>query len=134
MPDDKITRALSIILNKANHPILIHCNKGKVCFLFRHPCRDSFLTFATQHRTGCVVGCLRRFQGWTVPLAIEEYRKYASIKSRQRDMAKIENYSLQHCWEIAKDNDWIPTTVNLEEEMEVEPPLLVAAPAAIKAQ
>jgi tyrosine-protein phosphatase SIW14 len=28
--DEKITAALSIILNRSNHPLLIHCNKGKV--------------------------------------------------------------------------------------------------------
>ena len=40
VPDEKITAALRVILDRRNHPILIHCNKGKVrrhisvCFLF----------------------------------------------------------------------------------------------------
>ncbi|TGZ80351.1 hypothetical protein EX30DRAFT_57587 [Ascodesmis nigricans] len=119
VPDDKISVALSIIFDRANHPILIHCNKGK-------------------HRTGCVVGCLRRFQGWSVPLAIEEYRKYAGIKARSRDMAKIENYSLKQCWETAKEGGWVPTAslVQEDEEEEVETgvTLMVTAPVGIKAQ
>lgn len=32
VPLDKITEAVSIVLDRANHPILIHCNKGKVCW------------------------------------------------------------------------------------------------------
>ena len=31
--DEKITAALRIVLDRRNHPLLIHCNKGKVCFL-----------------------------------------------------------------------------------------------------
>ena len=32
---------LEIILNKANHPILVHCNKGKVSALsIQSPCRS----------------------------------------------------------------------------------------------
>lgn len=30
VPDEKITAALSVVLDRRNHPILIHCNKGKV--------------------------------------------------------------------------------------------------------
>jgi tyrosine-protein phosphatase SIW14 len=26
-----MNRALNIVLDRSNHPILIHCNKGKVC-------------------------------------------------------------------------------------------------------
>jgi hypothetical protein len=30
VPEDKISAALAALLDKRNHPILIHCNKGKV--------------------------------------------------------------------------------------------------------
>jgi predicted protein tyrosine phosphatase len=30
VPDEKITAALNIVLDRRNHPLLIHCNKGKV--------------------------------------------------------------------------------------------------------
>jgi tyrosine-protein phosphatase SIW14 len=29
--DDTISTALKIAINPANHPLLIHCNRGKVC-------------------------------------------------------------------------------------------------------
>ncbi|KAK4700940.1 hypothetical protein P7C70_g5302, partial [Phenoliferia sp. Uapishka_3] len=31
IPDEKIVAALAVIFDVRNHPILIHCNKGKVC-------------------------------------------------------------------------------------------------------
>ncbi|CAN0338469.1 unnamed protein product, partial [Scytosiphon promiscuus] len=34
--------------------MLVHCNKGK-------------------HRTGCLIGCFRRTQGWAVSSIFEEY-------------------------------------------------------------
>jgi protein tyrosine/serine phosphatase len=41
-----LQEALSALLDVRTHPILIHCNKGK-------------------HRTGCLVGCLRKVQCWS---------------------------------------------------------------------
>ncbi|VAI16698.1 unnamed protein product [Triticum turgidum subsp. durum] len=41
IPEDRIREALKVILDTRNHPVLIHCKRGK-------------------HRTGCVVGCLRK--------------------------------------------------------------------------
>ncbi|KAL4889032.1 tyrosine phosphatase family-domain-containing protein [Aspergillus ambiguus] len=61
---------LEILLNKANHPILVHCNKGK-------------------HRTGCVVACFRKLQGWHHDDVINEYLKYACPKSRVLDLEYI---------------------------------------------
>lgn len=38
VPDDKIVAALAVIMDARNHPMLIHCNKGKVCLSsFCHP-------------------------------------------------------------------------------------------------
>ena len=31
IPIDTLLETLKIILNQANYPLLIHCNKGKVC-------------------------------------------------------------------------------------------------------
>ena len=30
MSDADLDKILGILLNKANHPVLVHCNKGKV--------------------------------------------------------------------------------------------------------
>ncbi|KAG2420663.1 hypothetical protein HFD88_000276 [Aspergillus terreus] len=64
---------LEIILNKANHPILVHCNKGK-------------------HRTGCVIACFRKLQGWKHDDVINEYLKYACPKSRVLDLEYIDAF------------------------------------------
>lgn len=70
---DLITMAAKIILNPENHPILIHCNRGK-------------------HRTGCLVGVIRRLQNWSKTLIFDEYRKFAAPKERPMDLQFIELY------------------------------------------
>ncbi|KAI8867361.1 protein-tyrosine phosphatase [Ramicandelaber brevisporus] len=70
--DEKvIADALKVLLDPRNHPVLIHCNKGK-------------------HRTGCLVGCLRRMQGWALTPIFTEYRHFAGTKARSLDMQFIE--------------------------------------------
>eukprot|EP00298_Acanthocystis_sp_HF-20_P008315 c17606_g1_i1.p1 GENE.c17606_g1_i1~~c17606_g1_i1.p1 ORF type:complete len:223 (+),score=93.71 c17606_g1_i1:23-691(+) len=66
-----VSTALSHIVNTANHPILIHCNKGK-------------------HRTGCVVGCLRKIQNWSLTAIFDEYKRFAGTKGRVLDLQFIE--------------------------------------------
>ncbi|KAL7273478.1 tyrosine-protein phosphatase siw14 [Rhizina undulata] len=95
IPDEKISAALNVILDRRNHPILIHCNKGK-------------------HRTGCVVGCLRKIQAWSLAVIFDEYRRYADPKSRALDQLKIEMYDEEACWEMSKKWDWIPQTIAAE--------------------
>ena len=68
--------ALWTILDPKNHPILIHCNKGK-------------------HRTGCVVACTRKVYGWNFEDIITEYRKYAGAKARVHDESYIEHFDEQ---------------------------------------
>ncbi|RZC47395.1 hypothetical protein C5167_040349 [Papaver somniferum] len=70
---DTITEALKVILDVRNHPIMIHCRHGK-------------------HRTGCVIGCLRKMQNWCLPAVLEEYQRFAGAKARPTDMKFIENY------------------------------------------
>ncbi|KAE8146702.1 tyrosine phosphatase family-domain-containing protein [Aspergillus avenaceus] len=72
-PDHVINGILEILLDKANHPVLIHCNKGK-------------------HRTGCVVACFRKVQGWKSRDIQEEYLSYSRLKSRVADLQFIEQY------------------------------------------
>lgn len=66
-----LTIALQLILNKQNHPILIHSNKGK-------------------HRTGVLIGLMRKvLQGWCLSGIFEEYEKFAMGKS-EYDLELIE--------------------------------------------
>lgn len=61
IPPAAIVEALKQILDVRNHPLLIHCNKGK-------------------HRTGCVVGCLRKVLQWSMTSVFDEYRRFAGPK------------------------------------------------------
>ncbi|CAO2832577.1 unnamed protein product [Amaranthus hypochondriacus] len=77
IPEDVISKALRILIDVRNYPILIHCKRGK-------------------HRTGCVVGCLRRLQNWCLPSVFEEYQRFAGVKARANDMKFMERYDLLH--------------------------------------
>ncbi|KAJ1041759.1 hypothetical protein NDA14_004718 [Ustilago hordei] len=79
IPTDKITAALTTILDRRNHPILIHCNKGK-------------------HRTGCLIGCLRKLQQWSLTTIFDEYRRFSWPKSRSMDQEFIELYDERSVW------------------------------------
>jgi tyrosine-protein phosphatase SIW14 len=68
-----VHKALEYITDSRNHPIYIHCNKGK-------------------HRTGTVIGCLRKLQLWTLTSIFDEYWKFAGIKARAIDQQYIELY------------------------------------------
>ncbi|KAE8373436.1 tyrosine phosphatase family-domain-containing protein [Aspergillus bertholletiae] len=92
-PDHVINGILEILLNQANHPILIHCNKGK-------------------HRTGCVVACFRKVQGWNLRDALDEYLRYSWPKSRALDERFIEAFDATKLDEVARDSGaklWKPT-------------------------
>jgi len=75
IPDTSIIGALETILDKRNHPILVHCNAGK-------------------HRTGCLMGILRRLQGWALTPVLAEYRMYAAPKERVMDQMFIELFDV----------------------------------------
>lgn len=86
---DLITEAAKIVLNPENQPILIHCNRGK-------------------HRTGCLVGVLRRLQGWSLTIIFDEYRKFAAPKERPMDQQFIELYDETNLVKYAEENNLIP--------------------------
>nr|VDD19507.1 unnamed protein product [Brassica oleracea] len=75
MPKDRVLSALRVLVAVRNHPVLIHCKQGK-------------------HRTGCLVGCLRKVQNWCLPSVLEEYQKCAGLKWRQRDLRFIVEFDV----------------------------------------
>ncbi|KAG0151843.1 hypothetical protein CROQUDRAFT_36019 [Cronartium quercuum f. sp. fusiforme G11] len=93
IPEDKIRLALKHVLDVRNHPMLIHCNKGK-------------------HRTGCLVGCLRKLQHWSSTAIFDEYRRYAFPKSRNMDQQFIELFDLAPVWDEI-DPDFAPQWLDL---------------------
>ncbi|KAL6594383.1 hypothetical protein ACP70R_048576 [Stipagrostis hirtigluma subsp. patula] len=75
IPEDRIREALKVILDVRNHPVLIHCKRGK-------------------HRTGCVVGCLRKLQCWCLTSIFDEYQRFAAAKARVSDLRFIELFDI----------------------------------------
>lgn len=52
-----------------------------------------------QHRTGCLVGCLRKLQKWCLSSVFDEYQRFAAAKARvsdQRFMERFDTSSLKH--------------------------------------
>mmetsp|Transcript_32286 Transcript_32286/g.52162 ORF Transcript_32286/g.52162 Transcript_32286/m.52162 type:complete len:170 (-) Transcript_32286:465-974(-) len=88
IPEDRVREALVVLLDTRNHPILIHCNKGK-------------------HRTGCVVGCLRKVQNWSLTSIFDEYRRFAGSKVRILDQQFIELFNLRINFERGHKPDWL---------------------------
>lgn len=70
IPDVTMKGILNHVLDRRNYPLLVHCNQGK-------------------HRTGCVVGVMRKLAGWDVGRTVDEYRSYAEPKIREVDVEYI---------------------------------------------
>lgn len=68
-------QALVTVLQPENRPVLIHCNKGK-------------------HRTGSLVGCIRKYRGWSLSCITAEYLLFAAPKSRLEDQRFIEMFDI----------------------------------------
>ncbi|KAJ0591144.1 putative protein-tyrosine-phosphatase [Helianthus annuus] len=71
IPEITIREALQVVLDVNNHPLLIHCKRGK-------------------HRTGCLVGCLRKIERWCLTSIFEEYQRFAAAKARISDQRFME--------------------------------------------
>ncbi|KDP26865.1 hypothetical protein JCGZ_18023 [Jatropha curcas] len=75
IPEETIMNALKVLIDVRNHPVLIHCKRGK-------------------HRTGCLVGCFRKLQNWCLSSVFEEYQHFAGVKSRITDQKFIESFKV----------------------------------------
>jgi tyrosine-protein phosphatase SIW14 len=90
----EMSRALRLIMDRTNHPILIHCNKGK-------------------HRTGCTVACFRRIIGADFTTIVDEYHTYAGLKARLMDEVFFENFDLNNVMWFARQEGWVAPAVNM---------------------
>lgn len=61
--EEIVLEALDLILNTTRYPLIVMCNVGR-------------------HRTGTIIGCLRKLQRWNLTSIFEEYRRYAGPKVR----------------------------------------------------
>lgn len=57
MDCNNISLILKYLLDKRKHPILLHCLEG-------------------DYGTSCVIGCLRKFQNWSLTSIFNEYNQY----------------------------------------------------------
>jgi len=69
--EDVVLTALDVLLDPERAPLLIMCYPGR-------------------HRTGTVVGCLRKLQRWNLTSVFEEYRRFAGAKVRLMNEQFIE--------------------------------------------
>lgn len=124
-PDHIVVGILEILLNKANHPVLIHCNKGKVSCHLLPNLYESMVSLLTQHRTGCVVGCFRKLQGWERRDVLSEYLSYSWPKSRVLDEKFIEDFDMSRLIALTRNSGaalWQPTTSADHKERKDKPP------------
>ncbi|GFP80866.1 probable tyrosine-protein phosphatase at1g05000 [Phtheirospermum japonicum] len=64
-----------VICDEKNYPVLIHCKCGL-------------------HRTGCLVGCLRKLHNWCTTPVLEEYKKIAGNRFREVDLKFLREYDV----------------------------------------
>ncbi|KAK3937344.1 tyrosine phosphatase family-domain-containing protein [Diplogelasinospora grovesii] len=88
IPIKTMKAILRLVLDQQNHPLLIHCNHGK-------------------HRTGCVVGVVRKVSGWDVSSIVDEYKSYAQPKIRECDIKYITGFQLS-----SLSNLWVKDATN----------------------
>ncbi|XP_076945705.1 inositol diphosphatase DSP5-like [Bidens hawaiensis] len=69
--------SLDFFADVRNHPVLIHCKRGK-------------------HRTGGLVGCLTKLKNWCLSSVLEEYKAYAGEKSRETDLKFLEKFKVSY--------------------------------------
>ncbi|KAI6084320.1 tyrosine phosphatase family-domain-containing protein [Hypoxylon rubiginosum] len=73
IPIKTMQSILSIVNDRKNYPLLIHCNHGR-------------------HRTGCVIGALRKIHEWDTTSIILEYTKFAEPKAREADVKYLTDF------------------------------------------
>ena len=83
-----VIEALHSILNPKAYPILIMCNLGR-------------------HRTGTVIGCLRRLQKWSLSAIFDEFRRFTMSKSSPPHEQFIELFDTELV-EIPEDFEQLP--------------------------
>lgn len=80
--DSSIEEALEMIMDLQNYPILICCSMGR-------------------HRTGAVIGCLRKLQNWSFASLVDEYQRFTGLKGERSNVELlIENFDLSRIRQV----------------------------------
>lgn len=61
LTESSIVNVLQTVVTKDNYPLLVCCGMGR-------------------HRTGTIIGCLRRIMGWNLASVSEEYRRFTGSR------------------------------------------------------
>ena len=91
MDHEVLQTALRALLDRQNHPLLVHGLRG-------------------QQRTGVVVGCLRRLQRWSLSTTFDEYRRHAATASSLLDLQQIELFDARNGASLAAETRVAPDT------------------------
>eukprot|EP00842_Homolaphlyctis_polyrhiza_P003798 jgi/Hompol1/4419/HPOL_001740-RA len=67
-----------------------------------------------QHRTGCLVGCLRKMQHWSMTSIFDEYRRFSHPKSRSMDQQFIELFDTR---QVPVDKEHIPDWPEIQSDV-----------------
>jgi len=86
--EDMVIEAVSIILDKKYYPLFVCCNLGR-------------------HRTGTVIGCLRKVQHWNLTSILEEYRRFAGQKVGLSNEQFIELFDIDLVKQSENVPEWI---------------------------
>lgn len=95
--EEALRQVIKDILNPKNQPLLIHCNKGK-------------------HRTGTVIGCLRKLRHWAMSAIFHEYMIFAAPKIRLEDQMLIEAFEYEPSFSSSVASSNKSDTNEFEEE------------------
>ncbi|KAI1214417.1 tyrosine phosphatase family-domain-containing protein [Annulohypoxylon truncatum] len=93
IPAKTMQSIIAVVGNRKNYPLLVHCNQGK-------------------HRTGCVVGILRKASEWDTTSIIREYTKFAEPKVRETDVKYITNFSVSDLRSVMPKPSRLPLIQN----------------------
>lgn len=73
--EEMVVDGLHQLLEPSHYPLIVMCNLGR-------------------HRTGTMIGCMRKLQGWSLTSILEEYRRHAGSKFRLLNEQFIELFDV----------------------------------------
>eukprot|EP01059_Diplonema_ambulator_P000383 TRINITY_DN1031_c0_g3_i1.p1 TRINITY_DN1031_c0_g3~~TRINITY_DN1031_c0_g3_i1.p1 ORF type:complete len:227 (+),score=42.57 TRINITY_DN1031_c0_g3_i1:47-727(+) len=94
--EDLVKKALEAVLDTNLHPLLLCCTTGV-------------------HITGVTVSCLRKFQGWAITCALEDYRAYADTNNRTSCMHFINQFDTSLITAPPNPPSWYQAQLDHEE-------------------
>lgn len=76
-----------------------------------------------RHRTGAVIGCLRKLQGWSFASLVDEYQRFTGIAGERSNVELlVENFSLVPLKQLLKikanSNEPVPQWFDLHNDLE----------------